>query len=105
MNTILINRTYATITPESAAHGCYEDQGYLAKDEEVTLRELVDLMRGGTPSCSPALGETYEWVTYNRDEDILDCTETFESVHYAREQVNPQAPKMWRMAFKLARLA
>lgn len=102
MKTILISRTYATISPESAIHGDYEDQGFIAEREEVTLEELVNLMRGGIPSSCPPSGDTNEWVTYNKDENYMTCEETFESVHYYHNQTNPDAPMLWKRAFKLA---
>lgn len=104
MNTILISRTYATISPESAEHGEYEETGFLAEKEEVTLRELVELLRGGRPSSSPPRGTPNEWVDYNREDNYLTGEETIESVHYCREQVNASAPRIWRWAFKLAKL-
>jgi len=102
MNTIFISRTYAVISPESAEHGEYEEMGFLAEREEVTLRELVELLRGGRASSSPSRGTPNEWVEYSSDTDYRTGSETIESAHYCREQTNPNAPRLWRWAFKLA---
>jgi hypothetical protein len=102
MKTILISRTYATISPESAEHGEYEETGFLAEREEVTLRELVELLRGGRPSSSPSCGTPNEWVEYSHDTDYRTSTETIECVHLCREQVNANASRIWKWAFKLS---
>lgn len=100
--TIYISRTYAIITPESAYHGDFEEQGFLAEREEVTLRELVLIIRGGRPSCYPPSGSVNEWVSYHTNNNFTTGEETIESVHYHRNQSNPNAPTIWRRAFKLA---
>ena len=105
MQTIYISRTYAVISPESAEHGDWEESGFLAEREEVTLRELADLLRGGNPSQFPSRGGVNEWVSIEGDYDPHTGSETLTMVHYCREQSNPNAPTIWRRAFKLAGIA
>ena len=38
----LVSQTYSEITPESAEHGDFSDNGYEFEDEIYTLRELID---------------------------------------------------------------
>ena len=102
--TIYISRTYATISPDSAEFGDYEEQGFIEEQEEVTFHELVEMLRGGEPSTYPPSGETNEWVTYSNSTDYLTATERFEMVHFHRHQSNPDAPMLWRRAFRFAGL-
>jgi hypothetical protein len=102
--TIYISRTYATISPDSAEFGDYEEQGFIEEREEVTFHELVEMLKNGRPSCYPPSGETNEWVTYSESTDHFTCIERFEMVHFHREQSSPHAAMLWRRAFKQAGL-
>jgi len=93
---ILISRTFDVVTPESG------ESGFLVESEFVTFRELVSLMRAHpNPSCYPARGEPYEWVSSYPETDYRDASETTESLHYARENPSRRL-KYWRKAMRAA---
>src|SRR5215469_6335721 len=96
---ILINRTFTDCTPASAENGDFEDSGFLAKDESVSFRELVDLLKcHGVPSCSPASGDTFEW--YASGFDVVDYStgrERETAVHFSRANP-PRVAKYWEKA-------
>lgn len=75
MKKILISRTFAVISPDSAEVGEYFDHGFLAEREEVTFRELVDYMREHpSPSCYP----------WRRDDRNASFSTDFEICSYGR---------------------
>ena len=95
---ILISRTFEVVTPESAESGDVAESGFLVESESVTFRELVSLMESHpNPSCYPARGEAYEWLSSHPSQDFRDCSETTESLHYCRENP-PRRLKYWRKA-------
>jgi len=99
---ILISRTYEIVTPESAEEGEAAESGFLSEGEAVTFRELVSLMREHpNPSCYPARGEAFEWLSSYPEADYRDASETTESLHYARENPARRA-KYWRKAMMAA---
>ena len=70
----------------------------------VSFRELVDLMRThSTPSCSPARGDTFEWVSCEPYQDPYSGERTESSIHYSRENP-PRMAKYWRAAMRAAGL-
>lgn len=103
---ILINRAYSIVTEESAAFGEHAESGMLAENESVTFRELVDMLRYGESSCSPATGETFEWVAHDQGEtqEFIERGEREErTIHYSR--ANPaRNARYWRLAFIAAGL-
>jgi hypothetical protein len=71
-------------------------------EEEVTFRELVDLMREHIhASCSPARGEVFEWLSTETYQDPYTGEFTECSLHYARDNP-PRAAKYWRAAMRAA---
>lgn len=71
-------------------------------DDSVSFRELVDLMREHMhPSCSPARGETFEWVSSEAYQDPYTGEYTESSVHFSRENP-PRMAKYWRAAMRAA---
>lgn len=99
---ILISRTFEIVTPESAESGDVSESGFLVESESVTFRELVSLMESHpNPSCYPARGETYEWLSSYPSQDYRDCSETTESLHFSRENP-PRMAKYWRKAMRAA---
>ena len=44
--------TFATITPESASYGDYDETGFIDENLESDFRDMVDLLQGTEPSCS-----------------------------------------------------
>ena len=92
---ILISRTFDVITPESAESG---ESGFLVESESVTFRELVSLMKSHpNPSCYPARGEAYEWLSSYPETDYRDASERTESLHFGHENP-PRLTKYWRKA-------
>ena len=104
-NFILINRTYAETTPESAEIGDYSDSGFIEQDQKVTFKELVELMRDyPNPSASPHDGSTDVWFsTYWFVTDYRTNTDREESLHYSHNNT-PNCAKYWKAACKAAKL-
>jgi hypothetical protein len=104
-NYILINRTYAETTPESAEIGDFSDTGFIEQDEQVTFRQLVELMRDYPhASQSPHDGNidvshSTSWYT----SDYRTGTNRGESIHYSHNNT-PNCAKYWRLAHKAAQL-
>lgn len=99
---ILVSRTFEVVTPESAEEGDVSESGFLVESESVTFRELVSLMRAHpNPSCYPARGEAFEWLSSYPETDYRDASERTESLHFARENP-PRAAKYWRKAMRAA---
>jgi hypothetical protein len=73
--------------------------------EQVSFRELVDLMRRFSyVSCSPAIGATYEWLLTEPEPDYITGDYITESLHFDRANEARKA-KYWRKAMQLAGLA
>jgi hypothetical protein len=84
---------------------CPEPESVWANDDDVTFRELVRLMREHLhPSCSPARGDTREWLTTEAEQDWRTGEYTEHSLHYSRENP-PRAAKYWRAAMRAAGFA
>lgn len=73
--------------------------------EEVSFRELVDLMRYGAweVSCSPATGSTLEWLRREDGYDYRTGDRYAASLHYSWHQP-ARREKYWRWAMKAAGL-
>ena len=102
-NIILISRTFATITPESAEQGDFDDRGFLSEREEVTFSELVDLMREHLqPSSSGEVDNNTWFSTGFYTSDYRTATEREECIHFHNE--NPEnVRKYWKLAHKFAK--
>ena len=103
---ILISKTYQTFTPESLEDGEAAEQGFIFQDEPHTFRELVNLICSegfNAASCSPATGETYEWLDTYTETDYPTGEETIYSLHYSHNNES-RAAKYWKAAFKAANL-
>lgn len=96
---LLINRCYSETTPESADDGDFSDAGFITENEEVTFRELVQLLKTHPDSSSmPARGDVGEWYgTGFSVSDYGTMTEREETIHYSRDNP-PQLAKYWRKA-------
>ncbi len=72
--------------------------------EQVSFRELVDLMRRFSyASCSPAIGATYEWLSTEPELDYITGDYITESLHFDRSNEARKA-KYWRKAMQLSGL-
>ncbi len=99
---ILLNKSYEVITPESAEVGEAEEQGMEFADVPYTFRELVsELQNYSECSCWPAQGDTCEWVNTEGDIDYRTGAETRYALHYSRSNP-PRNAKYWRLAMKAA---
>lgn len=104
-NFIIIARTYCETTPESAAIGDFSDTGFITEREEVTFRELVELMKEHL-NCSSS-GTNYtptinDWFsTHWHVTDYATNTDREESIHFHRDNT-PNAEKYWKLARKFA---
>lgn len=104
-NYILISRTYAQITPESAEDGDFSGTGFLSECEQVSFSELVKLMkRHYRPSQSPNDYSTHVWYSTDFEiEDYATMAECEESIHFHRDNT-ANAAKYWKWAAKMAGL-
>lgn len=102
--TILISITFQETTEESSEDGEFSDSGFIREREEVTLNELVSLMKDyPNPSQRPNNGSTDVWYCSNPDIDMEYGTETVECLHYHRDN-SENAAKYWKYAAKKAGL-
>jgi len=76
-----------------------------ATDEELFLsfRELVELLRHNTPSCSHPTGATFEWVTTEPYIDFRTGDTTEVSLHWSGNNP-PHRARYWRLAMRAAGL-
>lgn len=104
-NFIIISRTYAETTPESAEIGDFSDTGFIDDRAEVTFSELVTLMKEHyQASSSPNDGSTNVWYSTGfYTSNYRTSTEREESIHYHHENT-PNAAKYWKLAAKAAGL-
>src|SRR6478735_8653132 len=97
-NYILISKTFATITPESAEIGDFDDMGFITECEQVTFRELVDLMiEFREPSQSPNDFNTHVWYSSHYTSNYGTGEEREDSLHFHRDNTN-NAAKYWKYA-------
>jgi len=101
---IKISKTYQIVTYDSAEHGEASEYGFIFESEGYTFRELVRLMRDyNNPSCYPATGGAYEWLSNDASIDYTTGDETIESIHYSADN-EPNKAKYWRKAMACAGL-
>ena len=103
--TLLINRCYATVTPESAENGDFEDTGLVYQDADLTFRELVQELREFTSlSSSHSTGSIGDWASTGFEtSDYRTGEEREETLHFSRE--NPERfHKYWAKALRAAGL-
>lgn len=103
---ILISKTYEIHTPDSIETGEPEESGFVFQDEPYTFRELLRLIQSEgltMPSCSPATGDPYEWLSGESEPDYQTGEETIYSLHYSHNN-DSRAAKYWKAAFKAANI-
>lgn len=66
-------------------------------DEEVSFRELVELMRHNSPSTSHPTGSVSEWITTDPYIDPYTGKTEEKTLHYSRENPSRNA-KYWKLA-------
>ena len=73
-----------------------------SRDDTVSFRELVDLLREHLhPSCSHLRGDPFEWFSADTYQDPYSGEYTEQSLHYSRENP-PRMLKYWRAAIRAA---
>lgn len=100
---ILLSKTYETWSHEDLEAGETDDKGFEFEDVPHTFRELVRLLKHEFryPSCSPASGNPYEWVSTEPDTNFRTGEETTYSLHYSHK--NPSRnEKYWAKAMECA---
>lgn len=104
-NYILISKTFAEISPESAQDGDFSKTGFISTKEKVSFSELVRLLREFPhPSCSPNDGSIHTWYSSGfYTSDYSKGIEREECIHYHRQNT-PNAEKYWKLAAKFAGL-
>jgi hypothetical protein len=74
------------------------------REDTLSFGELVCRMyQYHTPSCSPAIGATYEWLCAETEQDYRTGDYTHRSMHYHHEN-HPRYAKYWRIAMRVAGL-
>jgi hypothetical protein len=109
---ILVTKTWGeisfpTYTPDGDdAEPNFEDDGFDFVDEPLSFRELVHLIEDEActmPSCWPADGSTFEWLSLESQMDMHTGVWRTTSLHYSQKNPTRNA-KYWRLAFKAAGL-
>lgn len=95
------SETFATITPESAEQGDYEETGFIWEETSDTFRSMVELLQGTEPSCSDI--EQARWFTaYSYNEGTRDYwetgTEESRSYHPKSDRDHRYMVKAWKTA-------
>ena len=80
----------------------FEEAEFINEDTPVDFRELVRYMREFTlPSCWPARGSTFEWLSTHGEQDYQDGAQVHRTLHYS--QKNPaRNAKYWKKAMAVA---
>ena len=104
-NFIIISRTYTETTPESCEIGDFSDTGFITEREEITFKELVELLKlHYWASQSPNTGNTD--ICYSTN-GYIKCyrtrTERVDSIHFHHDNT-ANAAKYWKLAAKIAGL-
>lgn len=101
-NFILVNKTFTEISEESAEHGDFSESGFISENEQVSFRELVELMSEFTEaSQNPNNGNTHVWLSTGYQTNFSTGDEREECLHFSRDN-SPNAAKYWRLAMKFA---
>ena len=91
---ILVDLTYANWTPGETL-----SKGYLFKNEPVSFKTLVELMRG-YESSSTYPADSYSWLSlFNTD--FRTGVETVQNLHFSPRNKS-RYRKYWRIALKAA---
>lgn len=98
---ILISRTFEIVTYQSAQHGDAEERGFLAENEEVTFRELVDLMRGHPEASSSGPVTSRGWFSSYPQQNMQTGAEETTAIHFSRDN-SPRLAKYWSKAAAFA---
>lgn len=98
----ICNETYPA--PRDDEDYCHEPDG-VVRDEYVSFRELVDLMREHyAPSCSPCDYSADTWLEWpDMQQDYRTGEYEQESIHYSRDN-DPRYEKYWRLAMRAANI-
>ena len=87
--------TFAILTPESAEHGDYEEQGFIAESLESDFRYMVDLLKHTEPSSSNV--EYAKWFTYyDYHHDYTNGAEESRSYHPKSDRDLHYMIKAWK---------
>jgi hypothetical protein len=94
---IIISRTYAMISPESAELGDFCETGFICDREEVDFRELVDLMREHPHGSSSPWRKDDRHAWFSSGFYVYDYRNMLEretSIHF-HEENSESAYKYW----------
>jgi len=98
---MLISQTYEIVTEESASHGEAEESGFIFKDQDLTFRELVELMEEHPECSSSHFQGVNDWFSSYSEQDYRTGAEKTTSIHFSRK--NPaRLHKYWIKAAKFA---
>ena len=77
----LVSETYQQITPESCEQGDFSDSGFNFKDQEYTLRELIEYIKRTGYNLRSKNDYTNWLSTKYSNIDLYDGTEESLSLH------------------------
>ena len=103
--TLSISEHYSIVTPESAAHGDYDETGTIDTGTPYSFRELVDyIQRGGFsyPSCYPlndATDTAHVWLEDGGEDNYITGARTYRTLHFDYYK-QPHKAKYWHKALK-----
>jgi hypothetical protein len=101
-NYILVSRTYADTTPESAMEGDFSEIGFITECEVLSFRELVYLLRDHPHPSESGEPSVHTWFTgESYVTDYRTGTDRQESVHFHRDN-NAHVCRYWVLASKIA---
>ena len=96
---ILIDMTYANWTSVQIAQGKILDKGYIFKNEPVSFKALIELMRG-YEKASNNLADANCWLSLFKT-DFKTGIETVHNLHFSTRNKN-RYRKYWQMALRVA---
>ena len=98
---VRLTKIYAT--PEDGKELSVNPLSVKRSPEEVSFRELVDIMRCGAwfVSCQPATGSVFEFLHQYIGRDHRTGNGHWNSLHYDTQQAR-RRDKYWRLAMKAA---
>jgi hypothetical protein len=94
------HETFEIITPESAEHGEAAKTGFNIANGAARFRDLVSMLEGAEPSCSPLPSEPHAsiWFTHYGEADFRTGDAENTSIHAADQRAARYMLLAWRYA-------
>ena len=92
-----MNKTYETITPESAEKGEVAERGFIFKDKEMTFSEICQMIEeDGYIHPSDSNDYCPRWISTEGETDYRTGEETIYSLH--PDLTDPESRLLWAAA-------